>query len=343
MRILVGIGHPGHVHFYRHIIRILENRGHEVLIASRDKDVALSLLESFDMPNIVASRPRPGIWGMGSEYLQRELKLARIIRKYRPHVTTEIGGLFMAPVSRLFRVPSVAFTDSEHVKADRYLMYPHATSICTPSTFLTDIGDNQVRYDGYHELAYLHPNRFTPDSRVLKKLGVDEGEEFAILRFVAWAASHDIGQSGFGLEAKKHAVKILSTRMRVFITSESPLADDLSEFTINIPPEAIHDALYYASLFLGDGATMATEAGILGTPSVYASSLASSMGNFRELKNRYELVYSFESIDAAIDECGKIVENEKSKEAWRAKAGAMLKDKIDVAEWAADYLEAMSR
>ncbi len=40
MRILVDIGHPAHVHFFKNFIWEMEKRGHEFIVTARDKDVA---------------------------------------------------------------------------------------------------------------------------------------------------------------------------------------------------------------------------------------------------------------------------------------------------------------
>ena len=48
----------------------------------------------------------------------------------------------------------------------------------------------------------------------------------------------------------------LSKYARIVITSEDPLPRDLEKYRSNIPPERMHDALYYASLYAGEGATM---------------------------------------------------------------------------------------
>jgi hypothetical protein len=40
MKILIDIGHPAHVHFFKNAIRELEGRGHEVKVTARDKEVA---------------------------------------------------------------------------------------------------------------------------------------------------------------------------------------------------------------------------------------------------------------------------------------------------------------
>ena len=58
----------------------------------------------------------------------------------------------------------------------------------------------------YHELAYLHPNRFTPDPGILDLLGVKESQRYVIIRFVGWGASHDKGHAGITPEMKRRAV-----------------------------------------------------------------------------------------------------------------------------------------
>lgn len=50
MRVLVDIGHPGHVHFYKHAIWELQARGHEVLVSAREKDVTRALLDHYGFP-----------------------------------------------------------------------------------------------------------------------------------------------------------------------------------------------------------------------------------------------------------------------------------------------------
>jgi hypothetical protein len=40
LKILIDIGHPAHVHFFRNAIRVLEGRGHDVKVTARDKGMA---------------------------------------------------------------------------------------------------------------------------------------------------------------------------------------------------------------------------------------------------------------------------------------------------------------
>jgi predicted glycosyltransferase len=168
MRVLIDIGHPAHVHFHKHIIWGLQQRGHEVLISARDKDVALTLLDHYGFSYHVLSTLTGGRFGLYKEFFRRDWALLRLIRELDPDVVTAIGGAFISPVCKVLGKPSIVFTDTEDVSIDRYLTYPLASIICTPQCFKRDLNNGrQVRYAGFHELAYLHPGYFQPDPKIV--------------------------------------------------------------------------------------------------------------------------------------------------------------------------------
>ena len=43
MKILLGIGHPADVHFFKYFINDLKNKGHEVYVAAREKEITYYL------------------------------------------------------------------------------------------------------------------------------------------------------------------------------------------------------------------------------------------------------------------------------------------------------------
>src|SRR3954470_4757863 len=104
MRVLVDIGHPGHVHFYRHAIAALRGEGHEVVLSARDKDVTLELLRRFGLEHVVLSSASEPLL---REYPRRLAGLVRLIRRLRPDVVTAVGGAFIAPAGRLTSTPTV--------------------------------------------------------------------------------------------------------------------------------------------------------------------------------------------------------------------------------------------
>jgi hypothetical protein len=330
------------VHFYKHAIRDWREKGHQVFVTAREKDVTLDLLRNYHIDYRVVSRARSGQIGLAVEFIEHEWQLWHLIRRLKPDVVTAIGGLFIAPVCKVTGVPSVVFTDSEHVSLDRYLTYPLASVICTPSWFKKEIGARQLRYQGFQELAYLHPKYFTPDPKTLDTLNLTLEDRFVLLRFVAWHASHDRGHTGFTNEQKKSLIHELEHEGRVLVSVEGDLPDKFKRFQVSIAPEKIHDLLYYASLYVGEGATMATEAGLLGTPSVYVSSLVGTMGNYETLAH-YGLVEAYRESDMGVERAALLMKDKRAKRKRQKACDKMLQEMSDVAAFIVHVVESYGR
>ena len=150
------------------------------------------------------------------------------------------------------------------------------------------------------------------------------------LRFVAWEASYDIGHSGISYENKIKLVKTLSRHLRVFISSEKELPEELENYQIKIPHEQMHNALAYAHLFIGESGTMASECAVLGTPNILINSRAPYIGIHKELSQRFKLQYIFSTISEAWDLIDYFACSSEPKEEMRHKVDILYKNKIDV-------------
>ena len=172
---------------------------------------------------------------------------------------------------------------------------------------------------------------------MLDEIGLSKDDKFVILRFVSWGASHDVGQHG--IQNKIRLVKELEKYGRVLITSEGQLDKELEKYKIKVSPEKMHDLLNYATLYMGEGATMATESAILGTPSIYISSLVGTMGNFIELEEKYGLMYNYNDSDKAIKKAVELIQKPDAKDEWSKKREILSKDKIDVTAFMVWFIE----
>ena len=85
------------------------------------------------------------------------------MREVHPDVLTGIMGPSIAVAGKLSRTPAVVFYDTEFASQTNRVVYPLAYSVCTPDCYQGAVPGRHVTYAGYHELAYLHPNRFLPD------------------------------------------------------------------------------------------------------------------------------------------------------------------------------------
>jgi predicted glycosyltransferase len=227
------------------------------------------------------------------------------------------------------------------------LTFPFTDVICTPSCFKRDLGHKQVRFNGYKELAYLHPKYFKPDIEVLEDVGLTKTDAFIILRFVSWNASHDIGLSGIKKGTEMKFIKSLEQYGKVFISSEKKMNADLDSYSLPISPEKIHSLMSFARLYIGEGGTMATESAILGTPSIHIESAnlekpsAASIfcGNFIELRDKYDLLYMFTDQERALEKAISILEDKNSKQKWQIKKDKLIKDKEDVTKFMVKMVE----
>src|SRR5215471_15065287 len=339
MRILIDILHPAHVHFFRNFHNEMSARGHEMCITARDKDRSVDLLRAYGLPYEQISRQKSGTGGLAVEMAQRTPRLMKVMRSFRPDVMTGIMGpsIALAGALRARRVPAVVFYDTEFAVQTNRIVYPLAYSVCTPDCYQGTIGGRHPTYAGYHELAYLHPNRFKPDPAVLAEFGVSPGEPYSIVRFVSWQAVHDRRERGLSAKQKRHLVEVLQRRGRVLISSEGTLTGDLAGLAARGPVEKIHHLIAHARLVVGESATMSSEAAVLGVPAVFIAT--TGRGYTDDEERRYGLVRHFTEDD--YDKALSAVEETLAEPpaTWEAARRRLLDEKIDVTGWMVDYFE----
>lgn len=332
MKVLLDILHPAHAHFFRPTIGLLQAAGHEVVITARDKDINLQLLRGFGLSYEVISREASGKAGMGAELFSRDARLLRIARRQRPDVMASIAGISTAPVGFLTRTRNLIFYDTENATLSNLLSYPFATEVITPDCYRRRVLGRHVTYPGYHELAYLHPKRFTPDPTVLKSAGVDPDEPYSVVRFVSWRALHDSRKrGGVSDHDKRSLLELLRQNGRVFVTSEDPLPEDLADFRLPVPPGQVHQLMNFAGLYVGESSTMASESAILGTPAVYIDALGTPYTD--ELEDRYQLCLNLRpwQTQELLSSCRDILANDLKRDRhFQERRRRMLDEKIDV-------------
>ncbi|MFC4439722.1 MULTISPECIES: DUF354 domain-containing protein [Natrialbaceae] len=341
MRAIVTIQHPGHVHFFKHAIAELESSGHDVHVFARENEVVTDLLEFYGIDHEILAGESSSLLSLAAVQATYETRLLARARRIDPDVITAIGGVAAAHVAKLVGAKSVVFYDTEHATIIKRLAYPFADVICTPECYDGDIGSKKVEYAGYHELAYLHPDRFEPDPAILEEAGLEPDDTFVVMRLSSWDSSHDVGQGGFDdpIEAVE---RLEDAGAEVLITSEVPLPPELESNRLTTSPDRMHDLLAYADCFVGEGATMASEAAVLGTPAVYVNSL--ELGYTTELEENYGLVFNFNGTNRharSLERAVSIVE-EADDEKWNRRRERLLADRVDVTDVIVREVETVS-
>jgi len=291
VRLLIDIGHPAHVHLFRNARNILMKRGHRIFVTARKKEVTHSLLDEYEIDFIPGSTYRAGL-RRGIELLEWLTIIKRVIKKNGIDIAVSIGSPAAAWAAKMCGIPHIVFNDTEISYSQRILYAPASLKVFTPECLLADYGPKQVRYDGIHDLAYLRPKYFKPDPMVKKEIGLRENERYVMLRFTSWDATHDWIQQKTGSNIKHEIIQTALENNRVFISAEGKLPQDMEGMRLSIPPHKLHDAMAFASAVIGDGATTATEAAVLGVPSLYISTpkFINGLGCIRFLSKEYKLL-----------------------------------------------------
>ena len=329
--------HPAHVHFFRNFRKEMIELGHEIIITAREKDVLVDLLDEYGITYQVLSKQGRGV-KLAVELLQRTWRLLEVVRAEKPDVMVGIGGPCITLAGRLTGTPAVVFYDTEFARQTNWFTYPLAHSVCTPDCYQGRVRGNHVTYAGYHELAYLHPRRFEPDPARVRTFGLEAEDPYSLLRFVSWEAVHDVNEKGLTLSQKGELIEELSSHGRVVISSEADLPEEFESFQLRGPVSDIHHVLAHAEMIVGESATMASEAAVLGVPAVFIAT--TGRGYTDDQQERYGLVDYF--TEDRFDEAMTTIKARFAAGSPRALSVAarkqLLTEKIDVTRWMVDYI-----
>lgn len=339
MRIFIDIGHPAHVHYFKNFIKIMEAKDHSFFVCARNRSIIFYLLNKYQIPFYDRGKGKNGIICKLFYMFAADIKLFFKAIKFKPHIFISFASPYAAQTAWLLRIPHIVIDDTEHARFGHFFYKPFSKVFLNPSCFQKDFGTKQIRFNSYTELFYLHPNHFTSCHDILNPIGLSENDKFALLRFVSWKASHDIGHSGLDLSTKKKLVEMLiENSYKVLISMEAENKEPFfDKYLIKISPDLIHQVMANAKLVVTEGATMASECAMLGTPVIYVNSL--DAGTLREQEDNYQLIHGFRSSNGVLEKVEEIINSPDAKKTCQVRRQKMLSEKIDLTAFLAWFVE----
>lgn len=333
MNILIEIGHPAHVYKLLATIKTLESKNHKIVVVTKDIASVTALLTRFGINYTVIGIKKDNLLAKMLMQIWYNVRCFLIFKKEK--IDLMIGSVSVSYLTRLTGCPSMLFDDDDDAAEPLLVKYihPYVSEILSPSALTgTRARKDTIYYNGYHELAYLHPKRFSPDDSIFEEIGLVKGEPYFVLRFNVFKAHHDIGVQGLSIEYKRKIVAFLEKRGRVFITTERNIDEEFKKYQLLLSPEKVHSLLYYATMFIGDSQTMTSEAAILGTPAIKCNTFAGKLAIPNELEDKYQLCYAFlpEESDKMLARIEELISLSDLKTLWNERKERMLADKIDV-------------
>lgn len=344
MRVLFQLGHPAHFHLFKNTIADLQRDGHQVYILIRKKDILEELLQQSGMPytNILPS-------GRKSPFTLI-LRLWRVFWfAIRNRVDVLVGSTpEVAQVAWLLGRRSVVMAEDDASIVPQFIkaVKPFCDQYLSPvSCNNGPLEKKTTHYEGFHKLAYLHPNRFAPNPAVVDQY-FPHDQSYFLLRFAQLNAYHDISAHAHGItnEVALRLVELLSPYGNMYITSERPLPPELEPFRLNINPLDIHHVMAFATLYIGDSQSMAVEAAMLGTPSIRFNDFAGRIGVLEELEHKYGLSYGIPSDkpEQLYQKITELLDLKDLRGEFQKRRETMLNDKIDVTTFFVEAIEKLA-
>jgi predicted glycosyltransferase len=231
MKILIDIGHPAHVHYFKNIITQLQQNGHYVFVIAREKEVAFRLLTAYNIPFTSRGKGKNSLFGKFFYLFKGAYAVYKQAKKNKIDLFLSFASPYNALASILYKKPVITLDDTEHNVFNHKIYTKFSSSILTPKYFKKDFGSKHIRFNATMESAYLHSEYFTPENLTLPIPQTQKAKkQNVLLRFVSWQASHDVNQKGFTNSDIKLLIDELSQVANVHISSEKNLPQAFNQY-----------------------------------------------------------------------------------------------------------------
>ena len=343
MKLLFINLHPVDPQVVRFLAKELVKKGDEILFATIEKENIISkIISSYNFENIHIGSTKTTYFSKLLNIFTLEKRLFLLLIKFKPDIVFSPCSPHVGLLTKLLNIPYIAWGDTETAILNAKISFPLINTILTPSCFSKPVPKNKhIAFEGYKEMAYLHPNWFNPNPNVLEKLSLSINDKIVLLRFSALKASHDIGLKSHGEYSKEKIlayINKLEGYAKVFISmSERDLGPEFKQYKLEIKPHEYTNFLSYCSLYVGEGTTTASEAGVLGVP--WINIQKTTRGYLIEQEVKYGLGFRTDDIDYAFKTAIDWIKKDNLKEEWKIKQKKLLSEKIDVSSFLIWFIE----
>ncbi|MEX1130403.1 MAG: DUF354 domain-containing protein [Candidatus Woykebacteria bacterium] len=326
--------HPVDSHVIRHVNIELLNKAYETkILFSEKEDIIEDILKKDGFNYKKIGSIKQSTLGKITSSIIFEMRLFLELMKFKPDLVFSPSSIYTGLISKILGIPLICWADTETATFNLKTSLPFIDSLLVPDSFYKNIGNNKkvVRFDSYKEIAYLHPKWFEPDRDILTKLNIKKNEKIVLMRFSALKAMHDIGLKSISEGMQKNIlrhIKKIEKYAKVFISmSEKDLDKEFQKYKLNIHPSEYASLLSYCTLYIGEGTTTASEAGVLGVP--WINIQKTTRGYLIDQEYNYNLGFRIEDIDRAFSKANELLQDKEIKTKWVEKREKLLNDKID--------------
>ena len=94
-------------------------------------------------------------------------------------------------------------------------------------------------------------------------------------------------------------------------------------------------------MLIGDSQTMATEAAIIGTPSLKCNTFAGKLSVPNELEGKYNICYAYlpKNFNHLLEKVEELLKKDDLEKIWKKRMNKLLENKIDVTDFMVWFIE----
>lgn len=286
MKIWFDILTPKQVMFFKPVVDLLREDGHEILCTSRDyrEAVQLARIKHLDL-KIIGRHGGAGKYEKLYESTNRTLKLSDIIKQFEPDTAVTFSSPEGSRVAFGLGIRHIGLNDSPHAESVAKLTIPLMNHLFCPwvipysAWFGFGISKNKItKYRALDPAAWLkrYPISSPPlTSAVMDNLDLDNQKKIVLIRLEEAKASYIVDKK---LESKifmiDALVKDLAESANIIFLCR--YEDQLKEIAERYEGRArviqhVIDGtvlISLANVFIGAGGTMTAEASLLGKPTI---------------------------------------------------------------------------
>jgi predicted glycosyltransferase len=249
------------------------------------------------------------IFGKIFDIVIRYPQLLKLTRSLKAGIITASGDFVIASM-KYINTPTVLFLDDYEYKLAFELEKMTASCIVVPICIPIK-GKKILKYSGFNQLAYLHPNYFTPVKSVLREYGLTQNN-YVFIREVSNTTLNYSGLEEGLLSEVCPYLKDMGFEI-VLSLENKDLKRQFEDYCVilNEPVSDIHSLLHYASLTIASGDSMSRESCLVGTPAIYTGKR--DMAINRELIKK-GCFFKVDEVSNVMQQVKEIIENDIKKE-----------------------------
>lgn len=336
MRVLFATFHPVDPQVVRYVAKNLIYNGDKILFTVVEKENIINdIIKSYGFPSKIIGKNKKSLLGKLINLLCINYNMMQVVRKFEPDIIFSPTSPYNGIISKLFNISQICWADTETAGLNLKSSLPFIDTLLIPESFYKNLPQkNKIKYNGYKEIAYLHPNWFKPDKNILNDLNLKPNGKIVLMRFSALNAMHDRGLKSELLTNEEKVLNFIKKieklyGAKVFISmTERNLDSRFDKYKLNIHPSNYIQLLSFCSLYLGEGTTTASEAGVLGIP--WINIQKTKRGYLIDQEENYGLGFRMDNLDKAFLKAEEFLKNNNINKEWKLKREKLLEDKIDV-------------